>query len=78
MNTEIEQHVKECHTCQELKSLAHYNKAELKPITSEKPLELVTTDIMGKLNTTKKGNNYIMVIIDHFTRWIEIYANISV
>jgi hypothetical protein len=48
MNTEIEQHVKECHTCQETKSQTKQNK--------------------------KKGNNYIMVIIDHFTRWMELYA----
>jgi transposase InsO family protein len=48
MNTVIEQHVKECHTCQETKSQTKQNK--------------------------KKGNNYIMVIIDHFTRWMELYA----
>ena len=29
---------------------------------------------MGKLNTTKKGNNYVMFIIDHFTRWMELFA----
>ena len=74
MNIDIEQHIKECHTCQETKPPSRYNQAELKPITSKKPLELVTTDIMGKLNTTKKGNNYIMVIIDHFTRWMELFA----
>ena len=66
--------VKFCKECQEIKPPARYNVAELIPILPSKPLEIITTDIMGPLNMTKEENKYIMIICDHFTKWIELYA----
>ena len=74
MHKMVEEHVKTCDICQEIKPPQKYNLPELMPIKSTRPLEIVTTDIMGKLNTTKNGNNYIMIIVDHFTKWMELYA----
>ena len=31
-------------------------------------------DIFGPLNHTKKGNRYILVVIDYATKWPEAYA----
>ena len=31
-------------------------------------------DIFGPLNRTKKGNRYILVVIDYATKWPEAYA----
>jgi hypothetical protein len=66
--------VKFCKECQEIKPPARYNVAELIPILANKPLEIITTDIMGPLNMTIEENKYIMIICDHFTKWIELYA----
>lgn len=37
------------------------------------PLERVAMDILGPLPETSKGNKYILVIGDYFTKWIEVF-----
>jgi transposase InsO family protein len=36
-------------------------------------MQLVTTDIMGPLKKTAKGFLYIMVVCDHYTKWVEAF-----
>ena len=39
-----------------------------------KPMQIITTDFMGPVpRATPSGNKYALVIIDHFTKWVEIY-----
>lgn len=37
------------------------------------PLERIATDIMGPLPETERGNKYILVVADYFTKWTEAY-----
>ena len=37
-------------------------------------MERVALDVMGPLPRTKRGNKYILVIGDYFSKWIEAYA----
>ncbi len=30
-------------------------------------------DLLGPLNESTEGHRYILVVVDQFTRWIEIY-----
>ena len=48
-------------------------KAPLVPISAGFPLELVAMDILGPLQETKLGNVYVLVVGDHFTKWMEVY-----
>ncbi|KAL8456157.1 hypothetical protein Emag_000019 [Eimeria magna] len=36
------------------------------------PFELIAIDLFGPLPITRRGNNHILVIIDHHTRWVEL------
>ena len=36
-------------------------------------MERVAMDILGPLSKTPRGNNYILLIGDYFTKWIEAY-----
>ena len=38
------------------------------------PLECIVIDIVGPLPITNKGNQYIMVVGDYFSRWKKPYA----
>ena len=38
------------------------------------PLERVAMDILGPLPETSRGNKYILVLGDYFTKWTEAYA----
>ena len=37
------------------------------------PLERVALDILGPLPRSSRGNRYILVVADYFTRWTEAY-----
>lgn len=71
---DISNYVKRCVSCQQKKDPKHINRAELTPLRPTRPLELITTDIMGPLPITKKRNRYILVVVDHFTKYVEIFA----
>ena len=36
-------------------------------------LDRLSTDILGPLLCTPRGNKYILTITDHFSRWVEIF-----
>ena len=46
-------------------------RAPLIPIVTTRPNELVCIDVVGPLAPTKDGNNYVVTIHDHFTKWTE-------
>ena len=69
----INNYVNDCEICQQCKPPQVYNKAQLIPIRPTKPREIVTMDITGPLPTTKAGYKYILVICDHFTKWVELF-----
>ncbi|VDN31584.1 unnamed protein product [Gongylonema pulchrum] len=45
----------------------------LRPITTFKPYEIVGIDVL-KLGLTRAGNRYLLVVIDHFTKWCSAYS----
>ena len=49
-------------------------RAPLRTITASYPFEKITWDIMGPLPASEKGNSYILVVTDVFTKWVEAFA----
>lgn len=37
-------------------------------------MERVHLDILGPFNTSESGNNYVLMMIDQFSKWIEMAA----
>ena len=58
--------------CQCLKQRAK-TRAPLQPITTTSPFELVLIDFVH-LEKSRGGYEYILVIVDHFTRYVHAYA----
>ncbi|KAL5488979.1 hypothetical protein EMCRGX_G018014 [Ephydatia muelleri] len=48
-------------------------RAPLQLDPAVRPLQRVAMDIMGPLPETSRGNKYILVIADYFTKWSEAY-----
>lgn len=75
---EIKNYVQSCERCQQNKSPLNYNVAPLEPLRPSRPNELITTDIMGKLPKSVSGSHYLLVVIDHFTEWVELYFMVRI
>ena len=71
---DTKEYVQACEVCQQIKPPAFYNQAELVPLRPNRPFEIMTTDIDGELPLSEAGNCYILVVCDHFTKWVELFA----
>ncbi len=38
------------------------------------PMDRLATDVLGPLPVTPRGNYYILLVTNHFTKWVEIFA----
>ena len=63
---------KTCSECAAKKTPAPKRRAPLQNIKVGSPL-LVVVHILGPFPESEKGNSYILVIGDYFTRWMEAY-----
>ena len=73
MATDIEKFISEECPCIAQKRPHRHLEAELQSIHATAPLELVTIDYL-KLEKGSNGNQYILLIVDHFTRYVQGFA----
>lgn len=60
-----------CERCGSFKNPSTPHRAPLQPMSAGFPNELVGVDIMGPLPETPRGNRYVLVLVDYFTKWCE-------
>ena len=61
-----------CPTCQKLRHLREKVKTLPFTLSANQPFERINVDTIGPLTETKDGYKYILVIIDSFSRWVEL------
>ncbi|BHF71059.1 hypothetical protein SprV_0401411300 [Sparganum proliferum] len=64
--------IRYCTLCNQLKPPPHLNRAHLQPILTGYPNELVGVDIIGPIAPSVRGNRYILVMVDFFTKMAEV------
>ncbi|KRH92279.1 putative transposable element, partial [Pseudoloma neurophilia] len=69
MAKDIEEFVKKCQICAKAGSLKQ--NTQFCPIISTRPNELWEIDLIGPLERSDNGHRYILVAIDHYTKWTE-------
>ena len=73
MSTDVMEWLKACDTCQRNKPGRGKGRYPLNQELAYRPLDRVAVDIMGPWKTSTEGNQYILVLQDYFTKWVEIW-----
>ena len=70
---DVKEWCRTCHTCQKRKSPRSRNNVPLTSIdTGKGPFEHIALDLL-KLPITERGNQYLLVIEDFFSKWVEAF-----
>ena len=74
MKADLEHYVTKACRCLKQKQPSKKARAPMQSITTIAPLELVSTDFMHLERSSAGGYEYILVIVDHFTRYSQACA----
>ena len=72
MYADVEKFVKSCPDCMFVTGSGRRRLPPLKPIPVQRPFQIVGVDIM-ELPKTRKGNRYVVVFQDFFTKWLLVF-----
>ena len=67
-------HVSTCIACQQFKYNNMPMANPMKPHIVSEPWQTIGLDLMGPLPTTARQKRFLLVIVDYFTRWVEVFA----
>ena len=72
MEATTEDVVKACLPCARTKAGFRVSGTELHPLQLQGLMFRWGVDFAGPMLTTKRGNQYVLVCIEHFTKWVEL------
>ncbi|GBM24788.1 Transposon Ty3-I Gag-Pol polyprotein [Araneus ventricosus] len=71
LRADVEKWCRECHACGARKGPKPRINGRLQRYNVGAPFERMALHILGSLPVTTKGNRYVLVIMDYFTKWPE-------
>jgi len=78
MTTDVRRFIKGCTVCQLNKKNEIPDPTEKYATKVEGPFVHLGLDIIGPLPTTARNNQYIIVVVDYFTKWVEAEPSATV
>ena len=74
---DVEDHCRSCEKCAQRNAPSKHLKARLVTNLTGYPMQRVALDVVGPLPKSRRGNRFILVVSDYFTRWPEAYAIVN-
>ena len=74
LQKDVKAYVGGCDICARRKEPLKTKRAPMEIVKSGFRMERIAIDILGELPITERGNRYILVIGDYFTKWTEYHA----
>ncbi|GBN64047.1 hypothetical protein AVEN_98862-1 [Araneus ventricosus] len=71
LRADVEKWRRECHACGARKGPKTRTKGCLQRYNVGAPFGRMALDILGLFPVTTKGNRYVIVLMDYFTKWPE-------
>uniref|UniRef100_A0AAV2LXX7 Gypsy retrotransposon integrase-like protein 1 n=1 Tax=Knipowitschia caucasica TaxID=637954 RepID=A0AAV2LXX7_KNICA len=63
----------QCYACQRRKAPVPHHRAPMRTTLAQRPFQRVAADIL-ELPVTSRGNRYVLVVEDYFTKFVNMYA----
>lgn len=73
MKRDVIRYARSCHVCQSVKPRGGRPPGFMQPIDSQTPWQIAACDIMGPYPTTPSRNKFLLVVTDHFSKWVELF-----
>jgi len=70
---DVELAKRRCNQCSRYQRPRPHHQGDLQPLLTGEPWERLGIDVTGPHPTSSKGNVYILTVIDHFTKWVELF-----
>nr|KYP33730.1 Transposon Ty3-I Gag-Pol polyprotein [Cajanus cajan] len=72
LKTDCTEYVKKCKQCQQHGNLIHASAEQLHTVSAPCPFALWGIDILGPFPLAKGQCKFLVVVVDYFTKWIEV------
>ncbi|MCG8044654.1 MAG: DDE-type integrase/transposase/recombinase, partial [Candidatus Thiodiazotropha endolucinida] len=73
MQDDVRTYIAGCEKCSRKKDPNRTKQAPMQIVRSGYPFERIAVDILGDFPITERGNKYILVMADYFTKWTECF-----
>ncbi|OXA42471.1 Transposon Ty3-G Gag-Pol polyprotein [Folsomia candida] len=74
MHEDIYAYIRSCATCQAVKNPTSKPHGSLQSVLPQGPWDMLAMDLMGPLPRSANRNTYLLVVVDHFSKWVELFA----
>ncbi|MDM1514777.1 hypothetical protein HX055_18885, partial [Myroides odoratimimus] len=71
---DVEDWCRKCTSCAAVKGPQTRSRGAMKIYNVGMPWERIALDIAGPFPITDSGNRYVLVVMDYFTKWPEVFA----
>jgi hypothetical protein len=74
MYVQVQDVIARCEQCDKVKTSFSFQQLMLSPLPIQGMLYHWSCDLVRELPQTSRGNVYIMIMIEHFSKWVELVA----
>jgi len=74
MTRNVRLRVRQCEVCQASKHGRPTETTGRRRLYASRPWQIVAVDLVGSMPLSARGNTWILVLTDHFTRWADALA----